>query len=93
MMNDKYKDFKIKREDTPVIALTKKEFEALYRMKLAGNKKLDQVRDVFCFSCVTGLRYSDLRQLSWVHINKDEIFQLRRKVFVILLSKTFPELY
>src|SRR5690606_14482893 len=31
-------------------------------------KALAKVRDVFCFSCVTGLRYSDLAQLRKEHI-------------------------
>lgn len=31
------------------------------------------MRDIFCFSCATGLRYSDLQQLKWEHIFEDEI--------------------
>nr|WP_245542585.1 tyrosine-type recombinase/integrase [Segetibacter koreensis] len=31
------------------------------------------MRDVFCFACVTGLRYSDLNLLKREHIKKDEI--------------------
>ena len=70
---EKYKDFKIKKETLEVIALTNDEFETLYKMDLSNNKKLDQVRDVFCFACVTGLRYSDLDQLKREHIKEDEI--------------------
>lgn len=72
-VNDKYKDFPIKKEKLDVIALTQDEFDKLFDLDLSGNKKLAQVRDVFCFSCVTGLRYSDLNQLSRVHIHEDEI--------------------
>ena len=72
-INDKYKDFKIKKEKLGVIALTNDEFETLYNFDLSDNRRLAQVRDVFCFSCVTGLRYSDLNQLSRVHIHNDEI--------------------
>jgi integrase len=72
-VSDRFKDFKIKRESLEVIALTNDEFETLYKMDLRDNIRLDQVRDVFCFSCATGLRYSDLAQLKWEHIKRDEI--------------------
>ena len=72
-VQNKYKDFKIKKESLEVIALSNDEFETLYSFDLSNNKKLDQVRDVFCFSCATGLRYSDLAQLKREHIKKDEI--------------------
>lgn len=72
-VSDKYKDFKIKKENLEVIALTNDEFETLYNLDLSKNKKLDQVRDVFCFSCATGFRYSDLAQLKREHIKTGEI--------------------
>lgn len=68
-----YSDFKIKKESLEVIALTNEEFETLLKLDLSGNKRLDQVRDVFCFSCSTGLRYSDLSQLKQEHIKRNEI--------------------
>ncbi len=55
-----------------VIALTNEEFETLFSYDLPKNR-LAQIRDVFCFSCATGLRYSDLAQLKREHIKKDEI--------------------
>lgn len=72
-VSTKYKDFKIKRETLEVIALTGNEFEKLYTLDLANNKRLSQIRDVFCFACATGLRYSDLWQLKKEHIKNDEI--------------------
>ncbi|WP_099365161.1 site-specific integrase [Sphingobacterium sp. 1.A.4] len=87
--NDTYHDYTIKRETLEVIALTNDEFETLYHLDLSGDDKvtietepkprfisykaLAKVRDVFCFSCVTGLRYSDLSQLRKEHIKKDAI--------------------
>jgi integrase len=56
-----------------VIALTKKEFEDVYSLDLSAKQTLERVRDVFCFSCVTGLRYSDLKQLRREHIKVDVI--------------------
>lgn len=72
-INDEYQDFKISRTDGDfeIIALTMDEFETVYNMDLSDKPRLDQVRDVFCFSCATGLRYSDLSQLKWEHIRKD----------------------
>lgn len=72
-VNDRYKDFKIKKDSLEVIALTVEEFESLFNLDLTGNKRLDQVRDVFCFACATGLRYSDLDQLRREHIKGNEI--------------------
>lgn len=72
-INERYRDFKIKRHSFEVIALTRNEFESLLALDLSQNKRLRQVRDVFCFSCVTGLRYSDLKQLKREHIKDTEI--------------------
>jgi len=72
-VSDRYKDFKIKKETLEVIALTNEEFESLYYFDLSNNKRLAQVRDIFCFACTTGLRYSDLAQLKREHIKQDEI--------------------
>ena len=72
-VSDKYKNFKIKKEKLEVIALTNEEFETLFYKDLSFNKRLAQVRDIFCLACSTALRYSDLAQLRWEHIKKDEI--------------------
>ncbi|MCO6497251.1 MAG: site-specific integrase [Chitinophagaceae bacterium] len=73
-INDSYKNFTVKREnDLEVIALTQDEFNTLWKMDLSGNKRLDQVRDCFIFSCVSGFRYSDLAVLRWEHIKHDNI--------------------
>jgi integrase len=72
-VSDKYKLFKIKKEDGAVIALTEEEFKALLKLDLPKGSTQDHVRDAFCFACSTGLRYSDLSQLAWHHIKDDEI--------------------
>lgn len=72
-VSDKYKDFEIRKEKLEVIALTNEEFETLFNLDLSNNKSLAQVRDVFCFSCATGFRYSDLAQLKREHIKSDAI--------------------
>ncbi len=68
-----YKDFIINREKLEVIALTQYELDGLFNLDLSKDKRLDQVRNVFCFSCVTGFRYSDLEQLRRENIKEREI--------------------
>lgn len=72
-VNDGFKEFSIKKEKLEVIALTEIEFQKLVNHDLSNNKRLDQVRDIFVFSCATGYRYSDLEQLQRHHIKDDEI--------------------
>lgn len=72
-VNDKYKEFPIKKEKLEVIALTEKEFNKLVNYDFSKNRRLDQVKDIFVFSCATGYRYSDLEQLKRYHIRENEI--------------------
>jgi len=67
-VNNSYRDFTIKREKLEVIALTQEEFDSLLKEDLTDNKRLGKVRDIFCFACSTGLRYSDIAQLKREHI-------------------------
>ncbi len=72
-----YKDYKRKRQATEdeaaIISLTWEEFLKLYTFDFKTDHQ-KKVRDVFCFSCVLGLRYSDYSIL-----NKKEF----KTVFVI----------
>jgi len=45
-----------------------------------NNLKHQKVRDIFCFGCLTGLRYSDLQQLKKEHIQGDHILKTTQKV-------------
>lgn len=74
-INPDYTDFKAKRNDAnfEVITLTNEEFETLFYMDLSANRRLNETRDIFCLACATGLRYSDLQQLSWEHIRHNMI--------------------
>ncbi|HTN08848.1 site-specific integrase [Agriterribacter sp.] len=74
-VNATYQDFKVARKDSnfEVVTLTNDEFLKLYNIDLSENKRLDRVRDVFCFACATGLRYSDLQQLKREHIRHNTI--------------------
>lgn len=79
-VNPRYKKFTNPhpRHDSEfeVIALTQDELDAVNNLDLADNKRLDQARDIFVFSCHTGLRYSDLRQLRRGHIKRDHFIRM-----------------
>jgi integrase len=62
--NASYKAFKNKSEQNEVIFLTEDELLKLYNMKLE-NDRLSRVRDLFTFQCFTGVRFSDIENISW----------------------------
>ncbi len=67
-----HKKFSTPEREKEIIFLTKDElFGLLYHD--FESKKLSQARDLFCFMCFTGLRVSDLRDLTHEHIKEDEI--------------------
>lgn len=68
-----YKKFKSIQEEADIIYLTQTELNRLFELDLKNNKRLAQVRDLFCLSCATGLRYSDLVRLKPQHIKNGEI--------------------
>lgn len=54
-----YKAFSASRNyDTTIMYLTEQELHQIQNLKLE-NTTAEQIRDVFCFACHTGLRYSD----------------------------------
>jgi len=88
--NSVFRKLKASEEAIEVIYLTKKELIHFLNYKFKS-KKLDQVRDIYCFACFTGLRYSDLKNLKSSHIKdgflKLNIEKTRGKDQVIPLSK------
>jgi integrase len=71
-----YLDFKLSLKGTTrtqkIIFLKWDELMKLYELPIL-KKYLDQVRDVFCFTCFTGLRYSDVYNLKKSDIKDDFI--------------------
>lgn len=63
---DPFKSYKIATRETHRNFLLKEELELLHNKKISI-QRLDQVRDIFLFSCYTGLSYSDVMVLT----NKD----------------------
>lgn len=58
--------------------LTTKELGTIAKFDFSGNKSLEKVRDIFVFSCYTGLRYQDAMNLKMNSIhNIDAQYYLR----------------
>jgi integrase len=60
--NNYYRKFKVYKEDIDIVYLTYDELMRLYGFKMP-NKHLDKARDLFCFGCFTGLRFSDFTNI------------------------------
>ena len=58
--------------DKNVFALTSDELMTLYELDIKQDY-LRRVRDVFCFSAFTGLRYSDVHALNWNNVHENDI--------------------
>lgn len=57
-----------------VIVLTKEEVQRIKDYRFDDKTKyLEKVRDILIFGCYTGLRYSDIRQLTKAHIKNNAI--------------------
>jgi len=62
---DPYSDFKVKRIASKRTALTDDELKRIENLEFDNNSQhLKNVRDLFLFSCYTGLRFSDMQALS-----------------------------
>ena len=70
--NQAYEKFRAPEKQKEVICLYKEELFALYNFPF-DNKRIEKERDVYCFGCFTGFRFSDLIDLKPEHIKGDEI--------------------
>ncbi|MDC6367243.1 MULTISPECIES: site-specific integrase [Flavobacteriaceae] len=70
--NTEFKKFRTISEDIEVIYLTMDELMSLYGHEF-NSRRLSMVRDLYCFACFTGLRFSDLKQLRSSNIYKEYI--------------------
>ena len=78
-VNPGFKDYRTKNQALEVIALTEAEFNRLRDYPLPEGSKLNRIRDIFIFSCATGLRYSDLKSLKRENIKGNAITLTIRK--------------
>ncbi|UMB59224.1 site-specific integrase [Lutibacter sp. A80] len=70
--NLNFKKFKASEDETEVIYLTMEELMNLYKFEFDSDR-LSHVRDVYCFGCFTGLRFSDLKVLRTSNIFEDHL--------------------
>lgn len=69
-MDFRKKGFKRLGEDTEIIFLKYEELMHFYNVYLPS-ESLQNVRDVFCFGCFTGLRFSDIKNLRRENVHGD----------------------
>lgn len=96
-----FKKFKAPQKDVEIIYLTEPELMALYNADLPLGSKLDKVRDVFCFGCFTGQRYSDIANLKrsaikgdcWVlrTVKTDQNHKVPLSVFALAILEKYKD--
>ncbi len=59
-----FSGYELKNTKSTIEYLEESEVKQLIEHNLGGNKSLQRVRDLFVFSCFTGLRYSDTQALT-----------------------------
>ncbi len=67
------KNFKTVSSEKPVIVLTNAELFHLSNYDFANNGKLDRIRDLYCFSAFTGLRFSDVQAIKKANVIEGQI--------------------
>lgn len=89
-----YHKFKLPKPGKREVFLTIEEVEKIRAASIPESMgRLHKVRDMFLFSCYTGLRYSDIEQLSWRHVFPDEkaidlvMRKTKKRVKIPLLGK------
>lgn len=81
-----YKKFESSEEETEIYALTIEELMKIYSHEFE-EERLEKVKDVFCFACFSGLRFSDV-----INLKRENIFgnQLRITIKKTQESTTIP---
>ena len=92
---DPFRNYKLKEEhNKEKDHLTREELETLVRKRLP-NERLDRIRDVFVFCCLTGLAFTDAEHLRREHIRTDDngttwIYKPREKTAVMSRIPLLP---
>jgi len=83
----KHDKFTITETETDAVYLSDKEITELYNYDLSNNKKLEQVRDLFVFGCLVGLRFSD-----YSSIERENIVNIDGDLFLKVITEKTKEL-
>ncbi|MBQ0006826.1 MAG: tyrosine-type recombinase/integrase [Alistipes sp.] len=74
---------KLKILEQPVIYLTKEELMRLYKLRFqsitTSSRRMEAIRDMFCFCAFTSLRYSDMIRLKTTDIIHDILYTTTQK--------------
>lgn len=65
-----FRKFRTREIESEVIYLSKQELLTIYNLDLTKSPRLDKVRDIFCFACFTGQRFSDV-----IDFNTDDVIE------------------
>ncbi len=97
--NLNYKKFKAKEENVEVIYLTMDELLHLYNYEFES-ERLNKTRDIYCFGCFTGLRFSDIKQLrasnifhNYIKLNIQKTKTIDHKIPLNKYSKAILDSY
>lgn len=88
--NLQYKKFKIIEEKIEIVYLTDKELTTIFNMDLPY-EPLARARDLFCFGCFTGLRFSDIAELDKGNIEDGSIHIRTQKTKDLLTIPLIPQ--
>ncbi len=88
--NLEYKKFKVYRESIEIIYLTDQELKSLYNLEIT-ERELEKARDLFCFGCFTGLRFSDIASVNNNNVSDNEIQIRTQKTKEIINIPLIPQ--
>lgn len=72
METNPFSGIKIKKQEVVIETITEEEYERIKALDLSWCERLEKVRDLFCFSCGTGLAYADSQTLHPSDFNVNE---------------------
>jgi len=73
-----FRKFSVTEKAPTVISLTTEELNRLYNWDFK-NERLNKARDLFCFSCFSGLSFTDMMGLNHDHIQNGTVMKYRQK--------------
>ncbi len=103
LLKNPFINFKSKQVEVERSYLSMEEIETIYNKNFA-TERLNQVKDIFLFSCFTGLAYADVKKLSrsniaigidgerWIYINRTKT-DTRSNIPILPIAATLLEKY
>ncbi len=80
-----------KRSKHEIVALTEEELFKIFEYDFSDNQRLERVRDLFCFGCFTGQRFSDIMNFNRLDFDgtKWDFISLKTKKRVVVPMSGF----